>query len=174
MNASSLASATASKLHISASQQWRLANLTRQKVAAEAHCKDPNLRRLVGLCNTLDCYTSRLEKIHAATYAPRHYDSSIDDDSEDADKEQECADFGEGEVLEWFGDFGNEDAPIPVCECDAKGVEVKVSACGDSDNDSDDSDSCDEDSDASSWRGDDHEQYFSDSSVDEDGEKEKD
>lgn len=174
MNASPPASAMASELDISASQQWHLANLTRQKVAAAAHGKDPNLRRLVGLCNTLDCYTSQLEEIHAATYAPRHYDSSIDDDSEDAGEEQGCADFGEGEVLEWFGDFGDEDAPIPARECDAKGVEVRVSECGDSDNDSEDSDSCNEDSDASSWAGEDHEQYFSDSSVDEDGGKEKD
>jgi hypothetical protein len=166
-----LAIAMANKFHISASQQWQLANLTRQKVSLEAHSKEPNLRRLVGLCNTLDTYSSKLEEIHSARRIPSYHDTSIDDDSEDSGDEQENADYGEGEVLEWFGDFGDEDAPIPMSEGE-KDVEVNVLECDE--NDSEDSDSCEEDSDGSSWGDEDEEQYFSDSSVEEEGAKEKD
>lgn len=154
----------ASNIHITASQQWQLANLTRQKVSREAHGKEPNLRRLVGLCNTLDSYSSRLETLHSVRHIPSFHDSSVDDDSDD---EQEHADYEEGEVLEWFGDFGDEDAPIPTSSDEGKVVDVTVLEVDE--NDSGDSDSCEEDSDGSSWGDEEDEQYFSDSSVEEDG-----
>lgn len=157
--------------HITASQQWQLANLTRQKVSRETRVKEPNLRRLVGLCNTLDCYSSRLEELHSVRHIPGHHDSTMDDDSDD---EQEIdADYGEGEVLEWFGDFGDEDAPIPATSASegqvvdvGKPVDVTVKEV---ENESEDSASDEEDSDGSSWGDDEDEQYFSDSSVEDAG-----
>lgn len=158
---------TSSTIHVSAAQQWQLANLTRQKVSREARNKEPNLRRLVGLCNTLDIYSSALEAIHSARQIPSYHDSTIDDDSDD---ELENADYGEGEVLEWFGDFGDGDAPVPMAS-EGKIVNVTVSECDE--NESEDSDSCGEDSDASSWGDEEDAQYFSDSSVEEEGMNEK-
>lgn len=183
----------ANNKHITASQQWQLANLTRQKVSMETRGKEPNLRRLVGLCNTLDSYSSKLEQLHSVRRVPGYgfHDSTIDDDDssssddDDDDEEHEIdADYGEGEVLEWFGDFGDEDAPIPVGDEDApipatssnegkvvdvgKLVDVMVEEVeGDSESDVSD----DGDSDGSSWADEEDEEqyYFSDSSLDEVG-----
>jgi len=169
MSASPLTPVTAmaSNTHISASQQWQLANLTRQKVSREAHGKEPNLRRLVGLCNTLDSYSTQLEQIHSARHIPSYHDSTIDDDSEGSDDEQEHADYGEGVVLEWFGEFGDEDAPTPTSSSEGKIVDVTVSEV--KADESEDSESEEEDSDGSSWGDEEDEQYFSDSSVEEAG-----
>jgi hypothetical protein len=108
-----------------------------------------------------------LEQFHSARHIPSYHDSTIDDDSEDSDDEQEHTDYGEGEVLEWFGDFGDEDAPIPSSSSEGKIVDVTVLEV--KDDESEDSESDGEDSDGSSWGDEEDEQYFSDSSVEEAG-----
>lgn len=165
--------------HITASQQWQLANLTRQKVSRETRGKEPNLRRLVGLCNTLDSYSSKLEELHSVRHIPGHYhDSTIDDDSDD--EPEIDADYGEGEVLEWFGDFGDEDAPIPTDTSSNEGKVVDVGTLVDmtvgklvdvtiQEIEEDSASEEEQDSDGSSWGDDEDEQYFSDSSVEEAG-----
>ncbi|QDS70622.1 hypothetical protein FKW77_000614 [Venturia effusa] len=157
--------------HISASQQWQLANLTRLKMSHETRAREANLRRLVALCNTLDLYHSQLKHMHSLRHFPNHRDSYIHDD---ADDELELdADYAEGEVLEWFGDFGDEDAPVSASPSNqgrvvqvGKLVDVLVQVV---DDDSEDSASDDEDSHGSSCADDDDEHYLSDSSVDEIG-----
>jgi hypothetical protein len=51
--------------YISASTKLELAQQTRNKVAREAVKHEPNLRRLVALCNTLDAYADALRDFHA-------------------------------------------------------------------------------------------------------------
>ncbi|TID26975.1 hypothetical protein E2P81_ATG01436 [Venturia nashicola] len=169
--------------HITASQQWQLATLTRQKVSRETRAKDPNLRRLVGLCNTLDSYSSKLEELHSLRHIPGHarHDSTIDDDDDDDHDQETDADYGEGQVLEWFGDFGDDDltaistgAPSSTMTTTAnEGRVVDVGKLVDimvQEVDGSESDSEEGDSDGSSWAdGEDEETYFSDSSVDEVG-----
>lgn len=164
--------------HITASQQWQLANLTRQKVSRETRGKEPNLRRLVGLCNTLDSYSSKLEELYSVRHIPgqAHHDFIIDDDDSSSDDEHDvAADYGEGEVLEWFGDFGDDDLTAPTASSSSanegkvvdvgKLVDVIVHEIEDSESDA----SEEGDSDGSSWADEDEEPYFSDSSVDEVG-----
>jgi len=51
---------------ISASTKLELAQQTRTKVAREAVKHEPNLRRLVALCNTLDAYADDLREFHTS------------------------------------------------------------------------------------------------------------
>lgn len=123
----------------------------------------------MGLCNTLDYYSSRLEEQLSTRHIPGYHNND-DVDVEDSDDELEIdADYGEGEVLEWFGDFGDEDAPLPVL-AERKIVDVTVlEVAGEEEVESEDSTSEGGDSDGSSWGGEEDEEYFSDSSVEEGG-----
>jgi hypothetical protein len=50
----------------SSSVELELGHQTRFKIACEAISKDPDLRRMVGLCNTLDTYSLRLQLQHSS------------------------------------------------------------------------------------------------------------
>jgi hypothetical protein len=63
----------------SASLDFGLAHLTRQKMEHEAHKQQHDLRRLVALCNTLDLYTDRLRHFHSPVRSGIHVPALLDD-----------------------------------------------------------------------------------------------
>jgi hypothetical protein len=69
----------------SATLRFDLAQATRQKVAREACRHEPNLRRLVGLCNTLDAYADDLRGFHTSNaieepfISDNQYDGGLED-----------------------------------------------------------------------------------------------
>ncbi|KAF2430301.1 hypothetical protein EJ08DRAFT_649844 [Tothia fuscella] len=148
--------------YISSVTQFEMAQQTRDKVAEQARLVEPNLRRLVALCNTLDTYASQLRE-HFADSDDESEDEKNDDDHYDEWSDHKNQEGSWNRVVEGYSAL-----PEDLEEQDMMITSVHVVECeeGESSNDSE----SDSGSDGSSWC-DDAEDECSESSASCDGDR---
>jgi hypothetical protein len=131
------------RIYDSSSVQLELGHQTRYKIACEATKTDPDLRRIVGLCNTLDTYSLRLQLLHSSMSILKN--ELREGETWKGQRSRDAEDYAEEDMLPSRG--------IDYYDIRVRAVEVEEDddeSEGDGDSDSDYDSDCDSDNDGNS------------------------